>query len=548
MPWWRAHSSVPNKRHSQPTSLHGLRTIGNNHTFISRLNRGEPEPLSPLHMTSDSAPSPRTKRSLRWGIGAALVTTFLAKPAFHAVHALRKSSGTLPDTPAGYAQDASRLNLTHVERVWEIPEDPQEAEHQLAEILQLARQKNRSISIAGARHSMGGHTLAPGGIVVDMRRFNRMQLNSTGDLLHVQSGARWDAIIPYLDKYGRSVAVMQSDNSFSVGGSVSVNCHGWQFDRPPIASTVESFRLMKADGTVVRCSRDENAELFSLALGGFGLFGVILDLELRVVSNARYRMEQSRVPAAQALETYSRHVREKEGVEMVYARLNIRPESLFDEVLLTAFFREEGNVPRLAQPELAEVQRLVFRGSAGSDYGKKVRWLAETRIHPLVSSHVFSRNSLLNASAQTLQNRSGSSTDILHEYFIPEANVPEFVHRLRQILPRSGCDLLNVTVRSVNEDRDTLLRYADQTLIAFVMLFEQRISSDAEERMETLTQSLIETALHCKGRYYLPYRLHATREQFARAYPQAPRFFELKRRYDPQEIFQNLFYQKYAIR
>src|SRR5437660_314829 len=83
-------------------------------------------------------------------------------------------------------------------------------------------------------------------------------------------------IIPYLDRRRHSVAVMQSDNTFSVGGSLSVNCHGWQFGRPPIASTVESLRLMQADGSIVRCSRTENPELFSLVLGGYGLFGIIL--------------------------------------------------------------------------------------------------------------------------------------------------------------------------------------------------------------------------------------------------------------------------------
>jgi hypothetical protein len=39
--------------------------------------------------------------------------------------------------------------------------------------------------------------------------------------------------------------------------------------------------------------------------------------------------------------------------------------------------------------------------------------------------------------------------------------------------------------------------------------------------------------------------LHATREQFRRAYPQAAQFFALKRRYDPDELFQNQFYLKY---
>jgi FAD/FMN-containing dehydrogenase len=64
--------------------------------------------------------------------------------------------------------------------------------------------------------------------------------------------------------------------------------------------------------------------------------------------------------------------------------------------------------------------------------------------------------------------------------------------------------------------------------------------------MEKLTRDLIDAALDSGGRYYLPYRLHATPEQFRKAYPQADRFFALKRRYDPGELFQNEFYLKYG--
>src|SRR5690606_4869866 len=110
-------------------------------------------------------------------------------------------------------------------------------------------------------------------------------LDETTDILHVGAGAKWNQVLPYLNERGKSVAVMQSNNSFSVGGSISVNCHGWQTGKPPIASTVESFRLMQADGTIVRCRRAEYLELFSLVLGGYGLFGIILDIDLRGVNN-----------------------------------------------------------------------------------------------------------------------------------------------------------------------------------------------------------------------------------------------------------------------
>ena len=106
--------------------------------------------------------------------------------------------------------------------------------------------------------------------------------------------------------------------------------------------------------------------------------------------------------------------------------------------------------------------------------------------------------------------------------------------------------MLNVTVRSVDTDSDTFLRYADQQMFAFVMLFSQPQTSEADAQMEAMTGELIEAALSSRGRYYLPYRLHASPEQFHRAYPQAKEFFVLKRKYDPDELFQNQFYLKYG--
>jgi FAD/FMN-containing dehydrogenase len=83
-------------------------------------------------------------------------------------------------------------------------------------------------------------------------------------------------------------------------------------------------------------------------------------------------------------------------------------------------------------------------------------------------------------------------------------------------------------------------------MFSLVMLFSQERTAAVEAAMEALSRELIGAALACGGRYYLPYRLHATPEQFRRAYPQADTFFAKKRQYDPDELFQNQFYTKYA--
>lgn len=478
---------------------------------------------------------------------ALVAAVAVAVPVVYVLSSAARDVDEREELPPGWVDDASRLNRTEVAEVWRVPVDAENPEEQLARLLARARAEGRRVSIAGARHSMGGHTIYPGGIVVDMLPWNRMQLDETRNVLTVQSGALWKDVLEYLDPRGRSVAVMQSNHSFSVGGSLSVNCHGWQYDRPPIASTVESFRLMRADGSIVRCSRTENAELFSLALGGYGLFGIILDADLRVVPNRRYRLEQHLVPGGRSLATFDRRVRDLPGVEMVYARMSIVPEHLFDEVILNAFVVDpDGEIPPLGEPRTDELRRSVFRGSVGSDFGKELRWSAETRLQPLLAGKVFSRNQLLDEGVEVFENRSADSTDVLHEYFVPRGSAGRFVAAMREIVRRHDADLLNVTVRMVEEDGDTFLRYADQPMLAFVMLFVHERSEAGDERMRALTQELIDAALEHGGRHYLPYRLHATPQQFLRAYPRAPEFFALKRQHDPEELFQNRFYTEYG--
>jgi len=112
-------------------------------------------------------------------------------------------------------------------------------------------------------------------------------------------------------------------------------------------------------------------------------------------------------------------------------------------------------------------------------------------------------------------------------------------------MPRHKVDLLNITLRDVKKDENSFLNYAKQDMIGFVMLFNQKLNSVDESEMTRLTRKLIDVSLFLNGTYYLPYRLHATKAQFMKAYPEGISFFLLKNKYDPLEVFQNKFYKTY---
>jgi FAD/FMN-containing dehydrogenase len=424
----------------------------------------------------------RRRKLYRWVLPTLLlisvVLAFTVRPAFLWSRAWLHDQPVFEELGAGEVDDASRMNRASVVAVWPTPRDPAIAEAELRELLARARREKSHVSIAGARHSMGGHTIYPGGIVLDMLPFDAMELDEAAKIIRVGAGARWSAIVPYLDAHGLSVGVMQSNDNFTVGGSISVNCHGWQHDRPPIVSTVKGFRMMQADGTTIRCSREEHAELFSLAIGGYGLFGVILDVDLDVVPNERYAPEAQRLPAEEYPERFSQDVGDAKDIGMVYGRLCVVPG---DDVFLR------------------EAVIVAFR-----------------------------------------------RVDVLLEYFVPAHGFAPFLEAAREIIPRHEADLLNVTIRTIRADPDSFLRYADQDMFSLVMLFNHERTTVADERMRGMTQELIDAAIRCDGRFYLPYRLHATAKQLRAAYPQIDAFFDRKRHYDPEQVFQNQFYTTYA--
>jgi FAD/FMN-containing dehydrogenase len=200
----------------------------------------------------------------------------------------------------------------------------------------------------------------------------------------------------------------------------------------------------------------------------------------------------------------------------------------------------------LTSSPLESTERAVFRGSVGSAYGKELRWTLERDFGGLTQARYVTRNQILNGSVDLYINHAAERTEVLNEYFLPPQNLAPFLERVKEIVPRHGADLLNVTLRDVRKDPDSFLRYADQNVIAVVMLFNQAHTQQADSATADLTRELIDVAGDLGGRYYLPYRPYATLEQFARAYPQATDFFARKQQFDPAMLFQSRFFIDYG--
>src|SRR6185503_319312 len=217
--------------------------------------------------------------------------------------------------------DVARLAPARVLRI-----DAARDVEQLQAIVRDANARGLKVSISGSRHSQGGHTYVEGGIVLNMRAFNRvLAVDEGGPAITVQSGATWAEVQRALAPKGLAIKVMQSSNIFTVGGTLSANAHGRDIDVMQVVDVVERFHLLLASGEIVEVSRSSNPDLFSLAIGGYGMYGVILDVTLRVTRDELYEQRAEILDYKDFPRYFSETVQRDPQAVLMLARPSIDP-------------------------------------------------------------------------------------------------------------------------------------------------------------------------------------------------------------------------------
>jgi FAD/FMN-containing dehydrogenase len=424
-------------------------------------------------------------------------------------------------------------------------------EDELRRILAEARREQAKVIVRGAGKSQGGLFLDDGAIVIDTARLNRVLAIDVGArTARVQAGVTWDELRRAVNPHRLSPASNQSYGVFSVGGSVSVNAHGRNVDTGVLAATILSLRVMLADGTLVEASRTQHAQLFRLVIGGFGLFGIVVDVTLQLVPNDRYvRGCVAAMPSEEYPRYFASRVRADPDVHFHYARFDVYEGRLWQRLFCVDFRREADDGRALPGDAVREHDDVWFQRATLWCF-RKFRWARRLRFWGDVLYRVRTertrRNNVARESWKAIERHARGNADWLQEFFIPVGNFTAFVAKAQRIFGAERFRPLNTTVRYLPPNTEAFLSYARTECFSFVLFFEQQLDAAKIARTETVMRRLLDAALECGGTYYLCYHRFATSEQLRRAYPEIDEFFTLKRRYDPQERFINQFYRHYA--
>lgn len=411
----------------------------------------------------------------------------------------------------------------------------------------IALEQPRRLCVAGSKYSHGGHTMAEGAMQLDLASMNRVQLVGGGHV-EVEAGATWKHVLTYLDQHDRSIVEMQSYWNFSVGGSVSVNCHGRGMTHGSVADTIQHMDVVVHQGSAYSVLRVyPQDELFKAVVGGYGAVGIIVSVTLLSTANVpivKFTDKSSVVNYVQTLqrimdrnpvmynaEIYPgdyyniKHIYWLPGVgnPTTTARLQSHDGWAAKVPMLGAQLLKTSNA-------LKQLRACYAHNT--NDQGASV-WLNHEMSHDVGGLEPITKQ---------------FTTYILQEYFIPVEHIQKFIPEMTQVFEHHNVNVLNISLRCVKPTDRVMLNYTTPSLTIAVVLYINIWNSNyGINQLRLWTMSLIDTAASFGGRYYLPYLPLASRRQFELMYPEVHRLRAVKAQYDPKCLLRSHFIDKYIV-
>ena len=152
----------------------------------------------------------------------------------------------------------------------------------VAAAVNFGRDNDLTISVRGGAHSTPGYSTCNGGIVIDVQPMNRVEVDAGAKTARVGGGARWADVDAATQEHGLAVTGGRVSTT-GVAGLALGSGSGW-LERVygVTCASLRSAEVVVSDGSLVKASADENADLFWGLRGGGGNFGVVTEFEFNL--------------------------------------------------------------------------------------------------------------------------------------------------------------------------------------------------------------------------------------------------------------------------
>jgi hypothetical protein len=449
----------------------------------------------------------------------------------------------------------SQLNRTRVSEII----CPQSVE-ETRQTVKRALEKKLHISVAGKKHSMGGQQFLTDGILLDMSAMNRViNFEPEKQLIEVEAGISWNELIDFTVSEQKAtelkVGIRQKQtgaDDLTLGGALASNIHGRGLTMKPIIDDIESFKIVTATGEVLECSRVKNYELFRIAIGGYGLFGIIVSIKLRLMQTRKLK----RIVSIEEVENLPELFAKRIENNFLYGDFQFSIDENSPDFLNRGVFS-------CYQPVSDDTPIAENNVELSPESWENLLFLAHTnkqKAFELYAAHYLKTNGQIyltdthqtsfylenyHQQLDSIAGKAHSASEMITEIYVPLDKLGSFLQTVREDFRLNSVNLIYGTIRIIKRDDESFLAWAREDFACIVFNLHIEHQTDEVKKAEVDFRRLIDSAIIFGGSFYLTYHAWATVEQIQNCYPQFREFLDMKLKYDGAELFQSNWQVKY---
>jgi len=442
-------------------------------------------------------------------------------------------------------------------------------EGQCREVVDFCRRQGLSLCPRGGAYSYGDIILNDQNVILDASGFNRiLGFDADTGRLTVEPGVTMIDVLRHVLHKRFVLASIPSESTITVAGALGGNVNGrdgWRMGN--FGDQVVSLKLLTAGGELLELDRGTDGDIFRSVIGGMGLLGIVVEVTLQLQRVPSPFLEITRQPLRDIdqLLDHMQWVEANSDFAVIWLDPTARGDQLGRAVVhATKWVEREGTPDELKLQVAGSFERLQKRLRQSRMVAPITRWIVSTmlqfqrlsvtsfnifyfhysrlrhRLHSADNVESFLRYnfdaSFIIPSASAVCGPRGYTLQVT----VPRSHAKAAICRMIGLVQASPCRPPKVIVRVHRMDDYTISFCED----GYSLNFELHPKRRHVERMNRFVEQLVECVIEYGGKVHLAKDTVLTRDQFQRLFPRYREFLALKRRLDPEELFQSDMYRR----
>jgi decaprenylphospho-beta-D-ribofuranose 2-oxidase len=380
--------------------------------------------------------------------------------------------------------------------------------------------------------------------IVGFKNYNHfISFDIKSGRLTVQSGVLLSEIIEVIVPQGWFLKVNPGTKLITVGGAIASDIHGKNHHiEGCFSECVNWFNLLLTTGEILKCSKEENKELFFSTCGGMGLTGFILEIEINLKKINSIYINQKTIKTENLKETFEVFETIKnEPYSVAWIDCLSKGDEIGRGLIMSGDFDDDGTLNYSPKKRLNipfyfpsfSLNTLTVKLFNFFYYNKLFKKISYQKVE--FDSFFFPLDSIRNWNR--IYGKNGFTQ---YQFILPKDESFEGLQSILDEISKSGKGSFLAVLKLYGKENKNYLSFP---LEGYSLALDFKIEKGLFELLDILDKIVLKH----KGRIYLSKDVRVSKEVFEKGYPQINKFREIRKKYKLNEVFSSVQSKRVGI-